>query len=241
MSRPEHDVHTPLQRLRVIADVHGEAEALLRAADVAPDRHLVLLGDLVDYGPESGRTLGIALDLIASGRATLVRSNHDDRLYRHLIGNPVTPSEMLTTTLASIAEAGGAALARRFVAAYQAAPLWLNVGHYVLAHGAVDPLMIGLDAPPADMPRRIRDRVRWLALYGEGRLAPGQERPIRTYDWVDQLPAGTTAIVGHDIRSTDAPLVVHGALGGRVFFLDTGCGKGGHLSTVNLPEEHIAP
>ena len=63
--------------------------------------------------------------------------------------------------------------------------------------------------------------------------------PVRTHGWVDRLPESLTAIVGHDIRSRDASLVVRGQRGGRAVFLDTGSGKGGRLSWIDLPEECI--
>jgi hypothetical protein len=60
--------------------------------------------------------------------------------------------------------------------------------------------------------------------------------PERLHDWVDRIPAGYTLYCGHDRRSTDGrPYVQEGALGGKAVFLDTGAGKGGHLSWVDLP------
>lgn len=63
--------------------------------------------------------------------------------------------------------------------------------------------------------------------------------PERTYAWVERLPAGITRVVGHDIRSTTAPVVLTNPLGGRVIFADTGCGKGGRLSWLDLPKETV--
>ena len=75
------------------------------------------------------------------------------------------------------------------------------------------------------------------ALFGEttGRMqADGY--PERVLRWVDRIPAGLTVYCGHDQRSTDGrPYVRHGAGGGTAIFLDTGAGKGGHLSWIDLP------
>jgi hypothetical protein len=78
-----------------------------------------------------------------------------------------------------------------------------------------------------------------MALYGEvdGALYP-DGKPVRHYNWVDALPNGITAIVGHDKRG-NTPFVHTGARGGRAIFLDTGCGKGGALSFIDLPTETI--
>lgn len=80
-----------------------------------------------------------------------------------------------------------------------------------------------------------------LVLYGE-RLAGlnPDGLPIRTHGWVDRMPMGLTAIVGHDICSREAPRVAVGSAGGRAIFLDTGSGKGERLSWIDLPEERIA-
>jgi protein phosphatase len=74
-------------------------------------------------------------------------------------------------------------------------------------------------------------------LYGEptGRTQ-GDGYPERSLRWVDRIPAGITVYCGHDRRSSDGrPYVRHGALGGTAVFLDTGAGKGGHLSWIDLP------
>ena len=55
----------PGAKLRVVGDVHGDATAFGYAA--ATDRFLVQLGDLVDYGPDSARTLRIMFDLQNQG------------------------------------------------------------------------------------------------------------------------------------------------------------------------------
>ena len=74
------------------------------------------------------------------------------------------------------------------------------------------------------------------ALYGQttGRVT-GAGRPERLLRWVDDIPAGFTVYCGHDERSLARPYVRHGRLGGMAVFLDTGAGKGGHLSWVDRP------
>ena len=75
------------------------------------------------------------------------------------------------------------------------------------------------------------------ALYGEPtgrRQADGF--PERSLDWVNRIPAGLTVYCGHDRRSRDGrPWITAGTRGGRAVFLDTGAGKGGHLSWIDLP------
>jgi protein phosphatase len=227
---------TPVSALRIIADVHGYPDMLARAAGDAPS--LMLLGDLVDRGPDSPGALRLALGWIESGRARMVRSNHDDKLARALTGRKITAGKNLSVTLAALdAAPDGDELKARFLRAFEAAPFVIRHGDYVMAHGAIHPRRFGEGGRYIEpTPGHEGDH---MALYGEvdGTLQP-DGRPVRHYTWIDALPNGITAIVGHDKRG-DTPYVHAGAKGGRAIFLDTGCGKGGALSFIDLPDEII--
>lgn len=226
---------TDSTNLRVIGDIHGEAEMFRQA--VAGAGSIVLLGDLIDRGPDSPGVLRFAFGLIRDGQARLVRSNHDDKLYRALMGRPVKMGAQLTRTMEALrAAADSIALISEFVDVFEAAPFVLSVGDYMFAHGAVDRRHFETQEQWSEKSRR-HDA---MALYGEvnGDTDP-DGKPIRRYAWVDALPAGRTAIVGHDRRGGDRPLIHEGALGGRAIFMDTGAGKGGPLSYIDLPGEDI--
>ena len=77
------------------------------------------------------------------------------------------------------------------------------------------------------------------ALYGEPTGRTQQDGyPERSLRWVDRIPEGLTVYCGHDRRSTDGrPYIRKGAQGGTAVFLDTGAGKGGHLSWIDLQPE----
>jgi protein phosphatase len=105
----------------------------------------------------------------------------------------------------------------------------------LFVHGAFHPAMLN-EAPPAFPPGRA-DRLLARALFGQttGRVT-GAGKPERALNWVDRIPAGVTVYCGHDQRSTDGrPLRMTGQHGGAALFMDTGAGKGGHLSWVDLP------
>lgn len=221
-----------MTRVRLIGDVHGDAAAFAAACDQAQADGLFVLqlGDLVDCGPDAPGCLRIMRGLMAEGAGTFVRGNHDDRFRRHRLGNRVSiRPEELGRTLAQLAAApDGEELAGWFVAAVEQAPLWLEMGHLVAVHGGFDPAM-----PETDW-RSAGGRLRALALMGESAGQRPDGLPIRTYGWVDTIPAGRLVAVGHDIRATDGPLRLRGALGGEVAFLDTGAGRGGKLSWLDL-------
>ena len=221
----------------MIADVHGHVDSLREAAGES-DR-LMLLGDLVDRGPDSAGVLRLEMDWIDTGRAMLVRSNHDDKLYRLLKGSKIRMTQELSETVAQIERArDAAALRSRFIRIYAETPHVRRVGRYVFAHAAVSPFHF---APPenAFSITRLRRKIESMALYGQVTGARDAEgRPVRLYDWVGQLPGHVTAIVGHDRRG-DEPVVHEAPSGARAIFLDTGCGKGGPLSFVDLPTEEF--
>ena len=80
------------------------------------------------------------------------------------------------------------------------------------------------------------DGVLSRALFGQttGRTQP-DGFPERALGWGDRIPRGLTVYCGHDRRSVDGrPWVTRGAGGGTAVFLDTGAGKGGHLSWIDL-------
>jgi protein phosphatase len=84
---------------------------------------------------------------------------------------------------------------------------------------------------------RLMGKLEGMALFGEiDTENPKREDgyPNRIYDWVDRIPATKRVMVGHDIRSTILPLFVKGAVGGEAYFMDTGSGKGGRLTSADV-------
>ncbi len=55
---------------------------------------------------------------------------------------------------------------------------------------------------------------------------------IRLHDWIDEIPNNTTVYVGHQVM--DRVMTVYGELGGAAVFVDTGAGKGGFVSAINV-------
>ena len=214
--------------LRVVGDVHGDARGFEAAADT--DRFVVQLGDLTDGGPDSAGVLRRMLELLRTGRGLFLLGNHDRKLGRALAGKGVTIDAALAETLAQL----DPELSQATLAAILAAPAWLGLGARFFVHGGFHPAMLH-EAPPPPLGKV--DPVLARALFGQttGRVQH-DGYPERVLDWVDRIPPGMTVFVGHDRRSTDGrPLERPGAHGGKAVFLDTGAGKGGHLSWIDLP------
>lgn len=218
----------PGQPLRVVGDVHGDARAFAFAADT--DRFVVQLGDLTDSGPDSAGALEMALRLVEERRGVFLLGNHDRKLGRALGGQPVRIDPALAETLSQLSPG----LRARALEAIDHAPAWIVDGERVFVHGGFHTAMLD-SAPPPGLGRV--DTALSRALFGQttGRVQP-DGYPERVLRWVDRIPPGVTVYCGHDRRSTDGrPYVRLGSGGGRAIFLDTGAGKGGHLSWIDLP------
>ena len=219
--------------LRIVGDVHGDARAFAFAADT--DRFVVQLGDLTDSGPDSAGALETALRLIDERRGVFLMGNHDRKLGRALGGQPVRVDPALANTLAQLSPR----LRERALAAIERAPAWIVDGDRVFVHGGFHTAMLD-SGPPAGLGRVDVPLSR--ALFGQttGRVQT-DGYPERVLRWVDRIPAGITVYCGHDRRSTDGrPYVKLGSQSGRAIFLDTGAGKGGHLSWIDLPARTAA-
>ena len=213
--------------LRIIGDVHGDAKAFAIAAET--DRFIIQLGDLVDDGPDSTGVLQIMFRLLDEQNGLFVLGNHDFKLARALRGDFIQGGSTLQTLAQLPPE-----LHARTLAEIKAAPAWLQSGRIFFVHGAFHPAMLGQDCGPFPT---TRPNALWVrALYGQTSGHFNEVgKPERLLHWVDDLPPGMTAYVGHDRRSTDGrPYIRTGKDGGRAVFMDTGAGKGGHLSWLDI-------
>jgi hypothetical protein len=216
-------------KIRVVGDVHGDATGFAYAT--ATDRFIVQLGDLIDHGPNSAATLRMMFDLVEDGRGLFILGNHDLKLARVLSGDQVRFDAVVQATVDQLDEP----MKQRALRLIAEAPAWVRHGSALFVHGGFHTAMLEHPSPEHGLDRPHGAVAR--ALYGEptGRIqADGY--PERSLRWVDRIPEGLTVYCGHDRRSNDGrPYVRHGMLGGKAIFLDTGAGKGGHLSWIDLP------
>lgn len=226
--------------LRVVGDVHGESGALEAAIIGAcnADLFLLQLGDLTDYGPDAPGVLRDIFALLDAQAGMFLLGNHDHKLRRALVGNRVrSPAEATPRTLEQLdAAPDGAELAERAIAEIGRAPAWWRLGPFLFVHAAFHPGMM-YEAAPREAGTRRPDNLVSRALFGQvtGRTQ-GDGYPERLLHWVDSIPAGLTVYCGHDQRSTNGrPWSTRGRAGGEAVFMDTGSGKGGHLSWIDLP------
>lgn len=227
--------------ITVVADVHGMLHPFQNAMAWAKHRnhYMILLGDLLDYGIDSLEVIEQAYQLVIRGHGEAIMGNHERKIYRYLQqmvnqgsskmklshGNQVTVDRVMGL---------GTFEFERWVAKFFALVNMMRNhrvgGDFIFTHGAVMPEMW------TNFDQRLSGDLESAALFGEvdkeKSKLPGP--PHRTYNWVDLIPGGKTAIVGHDIRGKFQPFTQENENGGKAIFLDTGCGKQGHLSTVDI-------
>jgi serine/threonine protein phosphatase 1 len=78
-------------RLFTIGDIHGSSTALrtlLDAINPQPADTIVMLGDVIDWGPNSRDCVQQLIDLSALCRVILVRGNHEEMLFAALESEP---------------------------------------------------------------------------------------------------------------------------------------------------------
>lgn len=233
-----NDQRTETGPFDAIGDVHGclaELEALLhelgyrihrdeqgRAVDAAhPEgRRALLLGDLVDRGPDTPGVLRLAMGMVASGNALAVAGNHENKLVRALSGRRVQVSHGLAESLDQLSRED-----ERF---QQDAKEFCDslVAHYVLDEGR---LVIAHAGLPESYHGRASGRVRAFALYGDTTGETDEfGLPVR-YPWARDYRGAAMVLYGH----TPVPEV---EWVNRTMCLDTGCVFGGKLTALRYPE-----
>ena len=216
--------------IATFSDVHAHAEKLKAgiAYAVQNDLFMVFLGDLVDGHDQPLETVVAVRAILDENRGVMVVGNHDDKFYRHALGNPVQFKKAQKKTLADVPKGQHDLFFDTIVSIVEhrnSGNLW-RYDNWVFTHGACHAEVWG--SPPA-----LSKEAKHRALYGE--VTGGQEEdgmPVRIYNWVEDIPADHNVVVGHDRKpyggealAKRGPYAQTNQAGGRVFFTDTGCGK----------------
>jgi polynucleotide kinase-phosphatase len=222
------DVHGCLSELETLLSKLGydiERDEVGRAIDAAhPDgRKVILLGDLVDRGPNVPGVLRLAMGMVRNAHALAVPGNHEDKLVRALRGKKVQTSHGLAETLTQLASEDIAF--RKAVEQFcegLVSHLVLDGGNLVVAHAGM----------PANYQGRASGRVRSFALYGDTSGETDEYGlPVR-YPWANDYRGSAMVLYGHT-PTLDAEWV------NNTMCLDTGCVFGGKLSALRYPEREV--
>ncbi|MHA6247815.1 metallophosphoesterase [Pontibacter sp. CAU 1760] len=228
------DEHGPFH---IIGDVHGCFEELLlllkqlhytvafdatqeRYEVQAPEGHkLIFVGDLTDRGPNSPEVLRLVMDAVAQEVAYCVSGNHDDKLYRMLLGHNVQIRHGLELTVQQLERYDEAFRNRvREFLSHLPHHLVLDDGRLVVAHAGLEERLHGRDSKG----------VRALCLYGPT-SGENDERglPIRL-DWAAAYCGQSVVVYGH--TPVHEPHWRNNTIN-----IDTGCVFGGSLTALSYP------
>ncbi|SIL35730.1 Ser/Thr protein phosphatase [Mycobacteroides abscessus subsp. abscessus] len=210
----------PDSPLAIVADVHGEADALSAAlAHYGDRRHIVLVGDYVNRGPNSAEVLTIVAEVVGRGEATALMGNHDYAFLEYLRSGQLGP----------FARLGGLATLNSYIDTaddpHEALTTTIPRSHLELLEGlrtsfeTEDILVSHCGLPPLrPHSRSLEDLV-----LGSHPELFGPE--------ADTLPK--TVVCGHYVQRGSAPFVSD-----NFICIDTGCGTiAGHpLTVLELPE-----
>ena len=205
-------------RLIAIGDIHGcheEFSELLRLIDLQPDDRLVLLGDLVNRGPNTPRVL----ELARAHRAISLLGNHELRLlnYRRTRDLKFVKKNDLETFDQLTAEDW--TYLENMLLTYEDPDLNL-----VCVHGGFLP-----DIPWSKQPAEIITRIQVVDAAGQPcKRADAPEAP----SWADLWNGPPFVVYGHTPR---AEIYKRKWSVG----IDTACAMGGHLTAFILPEKRF--
>ncbi|MFD2516044.1 metallophosphoesterase [Pontibacter locisalis] len=232
------DKHGPFH---IIGDVHGcfgELMALLGQLHYkvnfleAEQRYIVeapanctavFVGDLVDRGPDSPEVLRLVMDMAEQGIAYCVSGNHDDKLYRMLIGRNVKIRHGLELTVEQL-KRYDSTFHKRIVNFLSSLPhhIILDEGRLVVAHAGLEERLHG---------RNTRG-VRELCLYGPTTGETDEKGlPIRL-DWAADYCGKAIVVYGH--TPVHEPHWRNNTIN-----IDTGCVFGGRLTCLTYPDHVV--
>lgn len=197
-----------------IGDIHGRLDLLDAAIARFPGRHLVLLGDYADRGPDSRGVIARVRELVEAGRATALLGNHDEMLI-HAARQPDSGSADWWLTIN-----GGQATLDSYGhdwAALTADAQWLE--EHLLQHVTIGPTLFAHALRPD--PDGQDDQAH---LWG---------RPTDASQRVYPLPDGVNDSVHGHTPLVDNPQAFTRSDGSRTWFIDTGAFMTGILGALD--------
>lgn len=233
-------------RTCAIGDVHGcieEFEELLRLVDLRPGDRLVLLGDLLDRGPDGPGVVRRAREL----GALCVLGNHDEKHLRWrkheqkraVTGkkNPMRPMQHPDAAAHSQLRDSDFDWLAALPAVLDLGLVGPRAGSWLAVHAGFEPKW-----PLANQRADKMLRVRHVTPEGEMKsINSDTDVPPDTVRWATAWPGRHHVVYGHHATSLTTPqhdaLVEFDSNVGNIwhrFGLDTGCCFGGTLTCMDL-------
>jgi serine/threonine protein phosphatase 1 len=204
-----------VERIFAVGDVHGcdiALETLLDEMAVSADDRLILLGDLIDRGPDSRRVIDLILDVGSFCRLQVVMGNHEQMLLDSLDNPAIADSWLGWGGAQTLASYGGhlediPEEHLDFIA--QTLP-YVETDHEICVHANLE--------PGVPLQEQSAQWLRWQKM-------TGRETPHES---------GKRVICGHTPMPGDIPHAIDGWV-----MIDTGAYAGGFLTAMELKSGEI--
>ena len=201
-------------RLFAIGDIHGcnvALRALIEAIDPRPDDTIVVLGDVIDWGPDSRGCVQHLIELSGRCQFILVRGNHEEMLYTAL----ESQSELRywlnfggDETLKSYPYRGGDEIIDREHVRFlkSQARDYYEADEFIFVHASYD--------PNKPMVEQSNTTLQWEHVHPEHMWAHFSGRPV---------------VAGHTPQTSGQLLDL-----GFLKVIDTDCSRGGWLTALEI-------
>ena len=187
------------------------------------ERKAFFVGDLTDRGPDSPKVLRIVMSMVKQKKALCVRGNHDDKLYRQLLGKNVKLQHGLETTVEQ--------LSKESIEFREQVRDFLGrlVNHYVVDNGDLVVAHAGLQE---SMHGRASGKVNSFCLYGATTGKKDEFGLVERLNWAADYRGETAVVYGHTPQ-------IEATWQNNTMNIDTGCVFGGWLTALRYPERKI--
>ena len=202
------------QRIFFVGDVHGcfeELQLLLKKAGYDPLCHrLILLGDLINKGPDSFKVLSYARD---NKQVTSLMGNHEFKFIQALEQN-LPLSDVLQNLKAKMGKK-----VKEWLFWIKSLPLYIEEEGFIAVHGGL---------VPGEHPRQSKAEYLLNIRYWDG---TGQNMKNQSFPAWHSLYTGSQLVI-YAHWAAQGLKIKKNSIG-----LDTGCVYGGFLSGLWLPEK----
>jgi hypothetical protein len=220
-----------MARILVIGDIHGcleEFRALLdKLSFTCGTDRLILLGDLMDRGPDPVGCVRLARELGVES----VMSNHEEKAIRwakHEATRKATGKKNPMKPFPPERAAQHAALNDDDIAWFKSLPFVLEVVPGLLAvHAGMEPAFKASEQTAAVIRVRYVDTSGKMVGFSKGTL----DQPPETVYWTEQWKGPESIVYGHAVHSLTEPRI-DTFPGGQCFGIDTGACFGGRLTAM---------